>query len=94
MNSAAHNSCVPCRYLLNLAIAMDEMPNAFLGGSPHETISSRLGRAEARGGAWAKRVCALLSRLFCQPDHCARSIIAGQYEAVDGQEEILDLGVP
>lgn len=32
------------RYLWNILIAVDQLGNAFLNGSPDETISSRLGK--------------------------------------------------
>ena len=32
------------QWVLNILVAIDELVNSILGGSPHETISSRLGR--------------------------------------------------
>lgn len=92
MRAGTAPGCMPCRYFLNLSIALDELANTFLGGSPHETISSRLGRAEASGNRWAMRICMGLSMVFGQSGHCRQSIIPGQYEAVDEEEEMIDLG--
>ena len=94
MRSQTAHICLFCRYLINLSIAVDVMMNTLLGGSPHETISSRLGRAESGGNSWARVICNALSKIFSQPEHCRRSISPGQYEAVDRKEEILDLGAP
>ena len=42
-------------YFLNLVVAVDQLLNAFLGGSCDETLSSRTYRmARIKGGAWAK----------------------------------------
>ncbi len=67
------------RYLLNLAISLDQLVNTILLGHPDETISSRTGRAAARGNRWARYVIApsidaLFWLLGDGPDHCARSI--------------------
>ena len=66
------------RYLFNLLIAIDQGGNAFLGGNPDETISSRVGKA-ARGGGWfAVAMRRLIDWLFFnltgERDHCAHSI--------------------
>ena len=37
------------KWVLNVLIAIDQLFNALLGGDPDETISSRLGKAVARG---------------------------------------------
>jgi len=38
----------PIKWLLNIAIAYDQLWNARLGGDPDETISSRLGKFEKK----------------------------------------------
>lgn len=71
------------RYLLNLAIAWDQLLNAHLRGSPDETVSSRLHRAKLAGKWWGKVGCAVvdaLFRLLGQADHCAKS-----YEPDEGR---------
>lgn len=92
MTIAIDPECLFCRYVLNLAIALDELINTILGGAPHETISSRLGRAEENGSPIAHALCTAIATLFNRPNHCTDSIIPGQYDAIDSQEEILDLG--
>ena len=61
------------RYLLNLLILLDEAVNTvLLLGSPHETISSRLGKLQDRGNPVACKLCAWLDKIFGK-DHCKRS---------------------
>ena len=66
------------RYLLNLAIALDQGLNAALGGNPDETISSRVGRAAMNDRAFAAEVEWLIDtpcRLLGDgPGHCRRNI--------------------
>ena len=58
------------RYLLNLLIWLDIGFNVILfSGSPHETISSRVGKRADAGDIWACKFCALLDRVF-GPQHC------------------------
>lgn len=43
------------RWILNVALAVDQLGNAIAAGNPDETISSRLGRwklRRMRAGAW------------------------------------------
>lgn len=69
------------RWLYNVAIAFDQLGNAVSGGSPDETISSRLGKVKrAAGGtvptwAWlgiARPLDAVLDWL--DPNHSIDSI--------------------
>ena len=67
------------RYFLNIALGLDQLGNTFWGGSPDETISSRLGRIkEANGGTipmtrpWARALSWCLDKI--QKDHCEQSI--------------------
>ena len=66
------------RYLLNLLIALDQGGNAFFGGSPDETISSRVGRAALREVRGAQTLRSIIDWLFLnltgERDHCANSI--------------------
>lgn len=60
------------KYLLNVAIAVDQLLNTICGGDPDETISSRIGKR--RDGAerfWAKIVDRLF---FWQRGHTKNSI--------------------
>ncbi len=66
------------RYLGNLLIAVDQGGNAFTGGNPDETISSRVGRSALRG-EWRGLVCEhIINLMFLvllgQRDHCRASI--------------------
>lgn len=66
------------RYLLNLAIALDQGLNAALGGNPDETISSRVGRAAMNDRPFAAEAEWLIDALFRLlgdgPGHCRRNI--------------------
>jgi hypothetical protein len=56
------------QYLLNVAVAVDQLANALIAGDPHATISSRAYLATLRGKRWGCVLCRLLDRI--QPDHC------------------------
>lgn len=58
------------RWVENVLIAIDELGNAIIGGSPHETISSRAYRARTRGSFGACVLCKFLNVLFLSKDHC------------------------
>lgn len=59
------------RYVFNNAIALDQMFNALLGGSPDETLSSRAYRTEQQNkifGRFFRPVIDLV--FFFDPLHC------------------------
>ena len=58
-------------YVMNLLIAMDQFWNAFMGGMPDETISSRCGRGSGKRWYWT-----LLGRIldFIQPGHIEKAL--------------------
>ena len=63
------------QYLLNIAIALDQLGNALRGGSPDETLSAAAWRTEQKGrllGRIFRPVIDLLFRPFEQ-DHCRKS---------------------
>lgn len=60
------------RYLINLAIAVDQLANAITGGDPDETLSSRAAKCARRGGKWCKRFCRIMH--WIDPKHCDKSI--------------------
>jgi len=60
------------QYLLNILSAFDRLANAITGGSGDETISSRLGKAQAKGSRFACVLCRVLD-LF-EKGHCAKSV--------------------
>ena len=75
-------------YFYNLAIAFDQLGNAVTGGSPRNTISSRLGRIKrTHGGEVPKETWLYLGRPldkildYLDKDH---SIEAVQNEERDG----------
>jgi len=65
------------RYLLNNAIAIDQMFNAILGGSPDETLSSRAYRTEQQNKVFGKFFRPLIDSIFFfDPMHCYESYIS------------------
>lgn len=64
-------------YLLNLAISLDQLANAFLAGEPDETLSSRAHRMRVKGhrywGWTAGAIDLLWLVLFREQDHCRAS---------------------
>lgn len=58
------------KYTVNLLIALDQMVNAICGGSPDETISSRVGR-NYPNSLIAKLIDALF---FWDRGHCKKHI--------------------
>lgn len=60
------------RYLLNLAVLLDEAGNTILGGSPNETISERSAKARASGRRWGCVLCRWLDKI--NPGHCDRAL--------------------
>lgn len=59
-------------YVFKVLVAIDQLLNALLNGSPDETLSSRLGKGERRGC----RVCWFFCRILdiFEKNHCALSI--------------------
>lgn len=60
------------QYLLNVAIALDQVLNALRGGSPDETLSAAAWRTEQKG-RWLGRIFRPLIDLVFHPlekDHC------------------------
>lgn len=66
------------RYLLHVAVAIDQLVNAILAGNPDETISSRVGRGAKAGARWALIAEGIIDWIFEQlgqpPGHCRRKI--------------------
>jgi hypothetical protein len=58
-------------YTMNLLIAIDQFWNAFMGGMPDETISSRCARGSGKRWYWT-----LLGRIldFIQPNHIEKAL--------------------
>lgn len=60
------------RRFWRVVVAHDQALNAANGGSEDETISSRAGRAAARGDRWGCVLCKVLDAI--EKDHCKNSI--------------------
>lgn len=60
------------KYITNVAVAVDQLGNALLGGDPDETISSRAAKAALKGATWGCVLCRLLD--YLDPGHCVRNI--------------------
>ena len=64
-------------YLLNLAIGMDQLANALIGGSADETLSARAHRMRAKGQRWWGWTANAIDRMFFwQRDHCLNAHLA------------------
>lgn len=64
-------------YLLNNAIAVDQMFNALLGGSPDETLSSRAYRTEQQQKIFGRFFRPLIDLVFFfDPLHCYKAYLA------------------
>lgn len=62
-------------YALRVLIGLDHFANAVLGGSPSETISSRVGRGALIGDRLALACEVVINALFFwRPNHCRRAI--------------------
>lgn len=79
-------------YLKANVIAIDQLGNTLLGGSPDETLSARAWRVEQKGGLWGRLLRPTIDfvfRVFGDPDHCrlaylsevTRSQFPGDYSA-------------
>jgi hypothetical protein len=65
------------KYVLNLLIALDQLANAILLGSPDETLSSRAYRAWLLDRFFGKVFKPLIDILFFfDQDHCYRAYMA------------------
>ena len=63
------------QYLLNIAIALDQLINALRGGSPDETLSAAAWRTEQKGRLLGRIFRPLIDLLFLplERDHCYKS---------------------
>ena len=71
------------QYLLNVAIALDQLGNALRGGSPDETLSAAAWRTEQKG-RWLGRIFRPAIDLLFLPferDHCRKSFEAERRKA-------------
>jgi hypothetical protein len=68
------------QWFWNMLVAVDQFFNTLLGGDPDETISSRAGKAKAKGHRWGCILCALLDKL--QKNHCDMNIESDEGERI------------
>ena len=63
------------QYLLNVAIALDQLGNALRGGSPDETLSAAAWRTEQKGRLLGRIFRPLIDLMFLpfEQDHCRKS---------------------
>ena len=63
------------QYLLNVAIALDQVLNALRGGSPDETLSAAAWRTEQKGRLLGRVLRPLIDLVFSllEKDHCRKS---------------------
>lgn len=63
------------QYLLNVAIALDQVLNALRGGSPDETLSAAAWRTEQKGRLLGRIFRPAIDLLFhpFERDHCRKS---------------------
>jgi hypothetical protein len=66
------------KYLLNILIAVDQLVNALLGGSPDETLSARAWRAETQAKRLGLIFRPLIDFLFLpfEKEHCYQSWVS------------------
>lgn len=61
------------RYILNILLWLDIGCNVLIfGGSPYETMSSRVGKQAEQGKQWACKVCRALAYILGK-HHCKNS---------------------
>ncbi len=61
-------------WLLNIAIAVDQLVNVLMAGAPDETLSSRAHRMRAKGHRWWGWTAAAIDALFFfDPGHCEKA---------------------
>lgn len=65
------------QYLLNVAIALDQVLNALRGGSPDETLSAAAWRTEQKGRLFGRLFRPLIDLLFFWQDkHCYEAYLS------------------
>ena len=63
------------QYLLNVAIAIDQVLNALRGGSPDETLSAAAWRTEQKGRLLGRLFRPMIDLIFAlfEKNHCQKS---------------------
>ena len=62
----------PVAYLGNLAVALDQLGNALVGGNAHGTLSARAWEAWCAGRAWGRWARPAIDAVF-GAGHCERA---------------------
>lgn len=65
------------RYLFSLAVAVDQVFNALLGGYADETLSYRAAKARNKGQRWGCVLCKVLDAFHT--DHCHYAMVSKFY---------------
>lgn len=63
------------QYLFNVALSLDLLGSALVGGIPGETLSGRAGTSAAQGKLKGKILSTLIDLLFWDKTHCATAVI-------------------
>ena len=78
------------QYFYNVLIGLDQFGNSLWGGSPDETISSRLGRIKTANGGeipwtrpWPKIMDWALDKI--QKEHCIKAIEENEFEQIKNE---------
>lgn len=61
-------------YLFNIALALDLLASAILGGMPGETMSGRAGAAQAQGMLRGKILAPIINFIMRNPNHCKNAV--------------------
>jgi hypothetical protein len=61
-------------YLFNVALGLDTLASAILGGMPGETMSGRAGTAQAQGKLRGKLLAPLINLIMWNKNHCAQAV--------------------
>lgn len=77
------------KWLRNIFYALDLFVNALTFGDPEETISSRIGKKQAKGKeCWiCKVLCKFLDKI--DPRHCAQSINLSEGRGSDDDDSVI-----
>ncbi len=61
-------------YLFNIALALDILGSAILGGMPGETMSGRAGTAQREGALRGRILAPVINFIMRDPNHCQEAI--------------------
>ena len=61
-------------YLFNVALGLDTLASALLGGMPGETMSGRAGTAQAQGKLRGRILAPIINFIMRDSNHCKNAI--------------------